>query len=36
VFSVDGNHGGVGNNEGALRLVELESERVAAGGKTLS
>ena len=36
VFSVDGNHDGVGNNEGALRLVELESERVAAGGKTLS
>jgi flagellar hook-associated protein 1 len=36
VFSVDGNHDGVGNNEGALRLVELESERVAAGGRTLS
>jgi flagellar hook-associated protein FlgK len=36
VFTVDGNHDGVGNNEGALRLVELENLRVVPGGKTLS
>jgi len=36
VFTVDGNHDGVGNNEGVLRLVELESLRVVPGGKTLS
>ena len=36
VFTVDGNHDGVGNNEGALRLVALENMRVVAGGKTLS
>jgi len=36
VFTVDGNHDGVGNNAGALRLVALENMRVVAGGKTLS
>jgi len=36
LFSVDGNHDGIGNNEGALRMVELESRRVVPGGKTLS
>jgi len=36
VFTVDGNRDGVGNNEGALRLVELENLRVVPGGKTLS
>jgi flagellar hook-associated protein 1 len=35
-FGVDGNHDGVGNNEGMLNIVALGSAKVMPGGKTFA
>ena len=35
-FTVDGNHDGVGDNKGILRMVALEGAKIMSGGRTLT
>jgi len=36
VFTIDGNKDGTGNNENMLKVIDLESQPVMGGGKTLA